>query len=319
MRRQLETWLVAALTHLDPPLHHGRASRLLDRLLVDYPDDLVLLLCRGHITSAAELWAEAFAAFDRVQSLATDPMQALDAREERAWALLHIDKQDEARDELQAVVAARTAGSPPPLQARAHWRLGKCYWKQGGQLRSDEAYAYAEFAAAVRLDPSFAPAFTSLGTFFLDIPVPADRVQASKCLQRAFELDPRQDDAARLLVADFAADRQWDLVELVARRVLAGHAGSSNRPAERAAVGSRQSRRLAWAWQAVGAAEMVHESNRAVLTANRLSSTMTRPSRPFSMRYVASRPTWTHSYNSGRRIDVRASTSPRSVESRRAI
>ena len=246
-----------ALTHLDAPLHHGRASRLLERMLASHPDDLTLLTCRGHITAAAEVWAESFAAFDRVWRLATDPRQVLDAREERAWALLHTGESETAETELQTVIIERTSSEQAAPLGRAYWRLGRCYWLRGGRWRTDEAYAYGAFTTAARLDPSLAPAFTSLGVFFSEVPVPPDRVQAARCLQRAFELDPTQDEAARLLVSDFAADRQWDLVELIARRVLAGHAGTSGRAIERAAVGSRHARKLAWAWQAVGSAELV--------------------------------------------------------------
>ena len=250
--------MATALTHLDPPLHHARAGRLLDSLLTETPRDVGLLACRGYVAAGAERWADALQAFESVLHLPAHPRLALEARTERAWAMVNLGRHDEARSELASLLELPIEAWPDrTTHARSHWRLGRCFWLMGGAYRTDPQHAYASFVEALKIAPSFAPAFASRGEFYLEAGSPPDHAQASQCLQKAFELDPREIGAARLLVEEFAADRQWDLVEIVARRVLAGHAGSGRQPAERVTAGSVQARRLAWAWRAVGSADLV--------------------------------------------------------------
>ncbi len=48
---------------------------------------------------------------------------------------------------------------------------------------------------------------------------------ASKCFQKAFELDAREADAARQLAEGFSEEREWDLVEVVTNRTIEGKGG----------------------------------------------------------------------------------------------
>ena len=54
---------------------------------------------------------------------------------------------------------------------------------------------------------------------------PQDPARSARCFQKAFELDASQADAARRLASGFADEREWDLVEAVARRAIAGEGG----------------------------------------------------------------------------------------------
>lgn len=118
--------------------------------------------------------------------------------------------------------------------------------------------SYAQYIAALKIDPNFAPAFTSLGIYYLDVSSPPDPVRASKCFQKAFELDAREGEAAKRLAEGFAEAREWDLVEIVAKRAIEGEGGL-----EGGNYGASQNmaQRLlpinAWAWKAVGVAELV--------------------------------------------------------------
>ncbi len=103
-----------------------------------------------------------------------------------------------------------------------------------------------------------APAFTSLGKYYEEHISPSDPVRASKCFQKAFELDSREVYAARRLAFGFAEEREWDLVEVVARRTIEGEGGLD----AGLDVASKTSATLftpmnAWAWKAVGAVELV--------------------------------------------------------------
>lgn len=110
----------------------------------------------------------------------------------------------------------------------------------------------------MKRSPSFAPAFTSLGIYYLESADPSDPTRASKCFQKAFELDPRETEAARRLAHSFADEREWDLVEVVARRTIEGEGGLGGGlgNAEANAIAKHKPTN-AWAWKALGVVELV--------------------------------------------------------------
>jgi superkiller protein 3 len=121
----------------------------------------------------------------------------------------------------------------------------------------DKEAAYPLFIRALKKDSSFAPAFTSLGLYYLEYASPADPVRASKCFQKAFELDPREAVAARHLAEGFANDREWDLVEVVVRRTIEGEGTvqPSSKPGVESTTGNVTAN--SWAWKALGVVELV--------------------------------------------------------------
>lgn len=119
--------------------------------------------------------------------------------------------------------------------------------------------AYDAYIAALRASPAFAPAFTSLGVYYRSLATP-DWERSSKCFQKAFELDPSEEVAARYLAEEFAELGEWSLVEVIARRVVEGNKG-------RAGMGVKAAARLAWAWKAIGASELNSKKFAAAVTA----------------------------------------------------
>jgi superkiller protein 3 len=86
---------------------------------------------------------------------------------------------------------------------------------------------------------------------------PPDPVRASKCFQKAVELDSREGDAARRLAEGFADEREWDLVEVVARRTIEGEGGAEGDVTSNAAAAARYKPVNAWAWKSMGVVELV--------------------------------------------------------------
>lgn len=103
--------------------------------------------------------------------------------------------------------------------------------------------------SSIHASPTYAPAFTSLGLYYRALPIP-DNDRASKCFQKAFELDGAEELAARYLAEEFTELEEWDLVEVIARRVV-------DRCSGKVAMGGKVAVRLAWAWKAIGGAELV--------------------------------------------------------------
>lgn len=89
---------------------------------------------RGYIFQAANKWDQAAEIFHRVEvQLPDDIDMGLLAKEEHAWCSAQVGMLDDAADELQEVLSRleNTTGHTA-REARVWWRLGECYWRQGG-------------------------------------------------------------------------------------------------------------------------------------------------------------------------------------------
>lgn len=97
-----------------------------------------------------------------------------------------------------------------------------------------------------------------MGVYYLEFADPPDPTRASKCFQKAFELDPRETEAARRLALSFADEKEWDLVEVVARRTIEGEGGlEGGLDGVDASAKAKYKPTNAWAWKALGAVELV--------------------------------------------------------------
>ncbi|TFK87083.1 TPR-like protein [Polyporus arcularius HHB13444] len=252
-KKAFKVILGTSLVHHFPPKHHSRALRFIDEVLAEDPTNASALMGRGFILQHAKKWSEASSIFEKVAKLDVDGVEhGLRAKEEHAWCTAMCGELQAAADELREVIVTLDGfEGRDDDKARAWWRLGRCYWDMGDAYR-DEAYKH--FVTALKRSPTFAPAFTSLGIYYSEYLSPPDPNRASKCFQKAFELDPREAEAARRLAEGFAEEGEWDLVEVVARRTIEGEGGLEDGPEAKA------SRRYlpinAWAWKAVGAVEM---------------------------------------------------------------
>ncbi|KAI0633616.1 TPR-like protein [Trametes polyzona] len=264
VKKAFNVGLATSLVHLFPPKNHIRALRIIDEVLGEDPDNVPALMGRGFILQFAKRWEEAAEYFGKVVGLEPeDTNQASRAKEERAWCIAMCGRHYEAADQLREVIdALEQLEGHEEDKARCWWKLGRCYWEMGDAHREE---AYKHFVTSLKRSPTFAPAFTSLGIYYSEYVSPPDPNRASKCFQKAFELDPREADAARRLAEGFAEEGEWDLVEVVARRTIVGEGGLEEGPEARA------SRRYlpinAWAWKAVGAVELTRRNYVAAIEA----------------------------------------------------
>ena len=270
MKKAFNIALATALVDFYPPKHHTRALGIINVILVKDPDNVPCLMGCGYVLEYVGKWEEAEELFTKVARLLPDDLDhGLRAREESAWCKAHSGGLEKAANELKEVIETLDGLEEREIdKARCWYRLGRCYWDMGGKARApiyrkrqytDAALeadhregAYRHFITALKRAPTFAPAFTSLGIYYSDHLSPPDPNRASKCFQKAFELDPREAEAARRLAEGFAEEREWDLVEVVARRTIDGEGGLEG--------GTATARYLpinAWAWKAVGVVELV--------------------------------------------------------------
>ncbi|KAI8969575.1 TPR-like protein [Trametes punicea] len=256
--------LAMSLVHYYPPKNHARALRIIDDILAEDPDNVTALMGRGFVLQHAKRWDDAAKLFTKVIRLNPEEFDvAIRAKEEHAWCEAMCREYQAAVDELREVINnLDDFEGHDEDKARCWWKLGRCYWEMSAEYREE---AYKHFITSLKRSSTFAPAFTALGIYYSDCLSPPDPNRASKCFQKAFELDPREAEAARRLAEGFAEEGEWDLVDVVARRTIEGEGGLEE------GAETRASRRYlpinAWAWKAVGAVEMTRRNYPAAIEA----------------------------------------------------
>ncbi len=180
------------------------------------------------------------------------------AREEVGWCLIKGGELESGQEIIKGVLEVLEGAADRALDvARCLWRIGQAEWEMGGATHRDQAHEY--WVQCLRAQDTYAPAFTSIGIWYLDHATPPDVERASKCFQKAFELDATEAEAARRLAEGYAMETEWALVDVIAKRVMAGEGGIEGGLSgkEHAGVAQKFLPTNAWAWKAAGAVQMV--------------------------------------------------------------
>lgn len=138
------------------------------------------------------------------------------------------DSTKEALDIFDKCLSMITEQDPLSLDRKAQiwWRKGeinvalltKEQDKDGKVNQALLKEAYDCYVQSLHLNMNYASSYSSLGLLYYDWI--GDRLRATKCFYRAFELDGGQIKAAKMLAQDFAEKSEWDLVEVLASRVV---------------------------------------------------------------------------------------------------
>lgn len=267
---ELQTHLATAYTHLHPPQHHRAARQCVERVLEADAGSVEGHLAQAYLDAHAGAWREALNGFEAVVrivgaldevpagtgrdlgALSLSPAPRDEAECEAAWCLVQLGELDAAHARLQALLDATDNDAcrlGAEFRARTWYRLGRCLWAMGGENRTGADGAYRCYITAIQRFAAFAPAFTALGRYYQSAVEPADPVRASKCFQKAFELEASEYEAAHELVEQFAAQRDWALVDVVVRRVIEAEGGGRLLAGQR--TGGVHLTHNPWAWKAV--------------------------------------------------------------------
>ncbi|KAJ3849717.1 superkiller protein 3 [Lentinula lateritia] len=239
VRLAFQATLATSLIHLYPPKHHLRALQLVDEILLVSPENIAAIMGKGYILEASHEWGKAAENFAKVfELLGTEHDEGLRAQEEYAWCISRTGDVQGGIDSLQNVLHSLNG-------------------LEGEKIIE----GYHNFIAALKCDPNYAPAFTCLGIYYSDHLSPSDPARASKCFQKAFELDSREADAAHRLAKGFADEQEWDLVEVVARRTIEGEGGLDGglQKIEENVAGKYISTN-AWAWKSLGVVNLMNRN-----------------------------------------------------------
>ena len=202
-----------------PPRHFDEANLLFDSILKRNPLSTAALIGKGQLLGEREDYPAALNVLDN--ALSQKPDDLLVALEV-AWYRALCGNNHEGLDGLETCLS-RINGTDlrtRRLRAKTLYRIGSCLWRINSSpgARTKRTGAYGRFIGALQADPNFAPAYTSLGIYYIDYA--KDKRRARKCFLKAIELSASEVVAAERLARSYADEGDWDLVELVAQRVV---------------------------------------------------------------------------------------------------
>lgn len=243
-RDAINSVLGTALVSYQAPRHHSEARRLFEDILKRKPSSTPALIGLGLIFEEMQEYQNAINFLQQVLEQGHDVRIVV----ELAWCKALDQDYATAQGELEDALPDITADDPKSrnLRAQCLYRIGRCIWEQStAKERKDRDRAYAKFIAAIKSDVEYAPAYTSLGHYYKNI---KDKKRARQCFQKAFELSPAEVDAAEQLAQAFADQGDWEIVEVVAQRVI--DSGRARPP-----PGSKR-KGLSWPYSALGVVQM---------------------------------------------------------------
>lgn len=242
----LSVILGTSYIYYQAPKNFDIAVKIFDTVLKKNPQNVPSITGKGLIYIQQGRLQEAESLLDTVYQKFPSNFLALF---ELAWCRVLQGKHDQGRQQLAECLESVTGSDPQSLDYRAQiwWRIGASFWFE--RDNGDEetlTNAFNSFARSLQENSTFAPAYTSLGLYYADII--GDRTRATKCFYKAFELDAGEIESAYRLATEFANNAEWDLVEVIATRVL---------DSERlhTALGSREA---SWPHRALGIVKLNH-------------------------------------------------------------
>lgn len=211
--------LANSLIYHQSPRHHPEAKNIFLRILENKPTSTSCLLGIGLILKVDEDYTEAVNFLER--ALERDPSN-IKVRGELSWCRAHDGDLESGLSGLQVVLEEiqNSRMENRAFKSEILYRVGYCQWEldPSPSARKDRNGAYASFLASIQSNMNFAPAYTSLGIYYAEYK--KDKTRARRCFHKAFELSSSEIEAAERLARAFAHQKEWDLVEAVAQRVV---------------------------------------------------------------------------------------------------
>ncbi|KAF6241111.1 hypothetical protein HO173_000905 [Letharia columbiana] len=242
----IRTILATALVQFQPPRHHPEAMELFEKVLHHKPTESSALIGIGLILEEQEEYVKAIEFFDRALKRNSEPK----IKAEAAWCKALNGDSETSLHELEDCLPDMEGSDTRAklLRSQTLYRMGMCIWNRetSSKARKNREGAYARFLASLQADLNYAPAYTILGIYYADYG--RDKKRARKCFQKAFELSSSEVEAAERLAQAFAKSGEWDVVEVVAQRVV-------DSGKVRAAPGSKK-KGVSWPFAALGVVQL---------------------------------------------------------------
>ena len=243
----VEVDLATAYVYYQSPRHHAEAKALFENILTRKPKLTAALLGVGLIYEDDTDYAQAVAFLSRA---AEQNPEDLRVRNELAWCKTLTGDLVGGLQALETVLVDIDTLEPPDTNIKAEvlYRIAFCKWNSDASAtaRKDKQGPYKSLLECLKLNASYAPAYTLLGIYFQDYGKSKQRARVA--LQKAFELSTSELVAAERLAQLFANNSEWDLVELISQRVV-------NSGKARPAPGSKKLA-LSWPDAALGVVQL---------------------------------------------------------------
>lgn len=209
--------LATVYTYHEAPKNFSRALQLYDRILNDNPKNKQALIGKGLILLEKRELDQANSMLSGVAADFPDDWRALS---ELGWCNVLMKNYESGRETLHKALANVKGSSLNMLEARAsvQWRLAKSYLLEEPVEDSAVKLAYDLLIQSLKDSKNHAPSFTLLGVLYNDYY--EDKTRAQKCFYKAFQLDVAEITAAKYLVADLAEKNEWDVSEILCKRVV---------------------------------------------------------------------------------------------------
>lgn len=239
--------LANSLVYYQSPRNHPEAKAIFEGILHWKPKSTSCLLGIGLILKVDEDYNEAVNFLER--ALERDPTN-VKVRGELSWCRALNGDPESGLHDLQDVLSElqQSRADNRDFKAEILYRIGYCQWEldPSSAARKDRLGAYASFLASIQSNMNFAPSYTSLGIYYADYK--KDKNRARRCFHKAFEISPSETEAAERLAKAFADQKEWDLVDSVAQRVV--ESGKA-----KPAPGSKR-RGYSWPYAALGTVQI---------------------------------------------------------------
>ncbi|KAL9114116.1 MAG: hypothetical protein Q9227_001888 [Pyrenula ochraceoflavens] len=236
-----------AMIYYQSPRYHPSAKELFSEILERKPTDTSSLMGTGMIFEEDEDFAQAVAFFEKAASREPDNLRI---SSELAWCRAMNQDLTLGLEELQNALSDILASKPVNLKMKSEvlYRIGYCMWHldQSKSARKAKNGAYKFFIDSLQANPNYAPPYTMLGLYFEDYG--KSKKRARTAFQKAFELSASEMEAAERLARSYADSAEWELVDLVAQRVI--DSGKA-----RPAPGSKK-QAYSWPFAALGISQM---------------------------------------------------------------
>lgn len=244
----LNSNLATSLVFYQAPKNHPEAKAIFDEILGRRPTATAALLGLGLILEEQEDYKKASEFLEQASKRDPDNIQI---SAEAAWCRALVGDFAGGLESLKASLEALGRSEARELRALIHYRIGRCLWelKPDKPSRKDRSGAYASFIASLKTNPSLPSTYTSLGLYYAEYS--RDRKRARQCFQKAFELSAAEIQAAERLARAFADDRDWDIVEVIAQRVI-------DSGVAKPAPGSKK-KGSSWPFSALGTVQMTKQ------------------------------------------------------------
>ncbi|KAL9616166.1 MAG: hypothetical protein Q9160_008946 [Pyrenula sp. 1 TL-2023] len=243
----INTILATAMISYQSPRYHPEAKRLFENIIKRKPDATASLLGVGMILREDEDHGAAISFLEKAMKKDSNNLRV---KAELAWCRALSGDLSSGLSELQETLAQVLGQKPVNLFTKSEtlYRIGYCTWNldESKGARKDREGAFRYFMDSLKTNPNYAPAYTSLGIYFEDYS--KNRRRARTAFQKAFELSTSEIEAGERLARAYANSNEWELVELVAQRVV--DSGKA-----RPAPGSKK-KAYSWPYAALGVSEL---------------------------------------------------------------